>query len=67
MAVWNLYRIVEAVGMAVVPVETLRARVVIVKGHDVALVNPHLPESDHAEIAEWLLDHALSSALATRQ
>lgn len=56
------YQVVEALGLAVLPAPMLKTKVVIVKGQDIALVNPDLPDQDHEWISDWLLEHALRLA-----
>lgn len=58
------YDVVEALGLSVATVATLKANVVLVEGYDVALVRPDLTDEEHEKVLDWLLYRAITKDLA---
>lgn len=52
-------RVVEALGIQVIPVPELPKKALIVEGHDIVLIRDGLTWRDQARIADWVLDQAL--------
>ena len=54
------YKIVEAFGITVVPVPTLKDSVCLVSDQRVALVRPDLDDETHQWCLDWLIQQAAS-------
>lgn len=49
------YRILEALGITIIPVATINGDAVLVDGHPVALIRPDLTDDEHDHVVDWLL------------
>lgn len=56
------YDIIRALGIEVLPAETITRRCLLLEDEDVALVRPDLPDREHDDLVRWLLPRAIHRA-----
>lgn len=53
------YQVARALGLTVVPVEELRAKIVLVREHDIVLIRADLGSAERDRAMDWAIRQAL--------